>query len=202
MIIVSLILGILSGLFNPMVGICTIVTFMATSSIFAKSEDVISLFKNFTKRGVLKSIGIGVLVGSILGFINLFLNGSQQMSFSMNIKYFLISLNPGIFEEISFRLFMYAFCIYLLKGKISTNKEKVWCYIVMVIPHVLIHTPDMFYENGSLYLNPSIIVTVIILALLFGLPFALLQRKRDLYSAMIAHGLVDFIRFCFFGLPI
>ncbi|KHL97347.1 hypothetical protein QW71_02105 [Paenibacillus sp. IHB B 3415] len=31
--------------------------------------------------------------------------------------------------------------------------------------------------------------------LLFGLPFAYLQWKRDVTSAMIAHGVVDFIRF-------
>ncbi|MEI2398162.1 hypothetical protein NYE33_00110 [Paenibacillus sp. FSL R10-2199] len=31
--------------------------------------------------------------------------------------------------------------------------------------------------------------------LLFGLHFAYLQWKRDVTSAMIAHGVVDFIRF-------
>jgi hypothetical protein len=208
-IIVSLVLGVLSVLHNPVVSVwtiltfmCTILTFMASSSIFQKSEDIIRLFVNFSKRDILKSVGIGIIAGVILAFINLLLAGKQQMNFNININYFLLSLNPGIFEEVSFRLFMYAFCIYLLKGKANTKKEKIWCYIVMVLPHVLIHTPDMFFKNGVFYLDGSILITIVMLSLIFGLPFALLQRKRDLSSAMIAHGLVDFLRFCFLGLPV
>ena len=208
-IIVSLVLGVLTGLHNPVVNVgtiltfmCTILTFMASSSIFQKSEDAISLFTNFSKREVLKSIGIGVIAGFILAIINLFISGNQSMNFNVNIQYFLISLNPGIFEEVSFRLFMYAFCIHLLKGKANTKKEKIWCYIMMVLPHVLIHTSDMFFQNGVIYLDSSVLVTIVMLSLIFGLPFALLQRKRDLSSAMVAHGLVDFVRFCFLGLPV
>jgi hypothetical protein len=208
-IILSLVFGVLTGLHNPVVNvgtiltfICTILTFMASSSIFKKSEDVISLFANFSKKEILKSIGIGIIAGVILAFINLLLAGNQQMNFNINIKYFLLSLNPGIFEEISFRLFMYAFCIYLLKGKANTKKEKIWCYIMMVLPHVLIHTPDMFIRNRVFYLDGSVLVTIVMLSLIFGLPFALLQRKRDLSSSMIAHGLVDFVRFCVLGLPV
>lgn len=152
-IIVSLVLGVLSVLYDPVLSVwtirtfmCTILTFMASSSIFQKSEDTISFFAKFSKREILKSIGIGSIAGVILAFINLL--GKQQMNFNININYFLLSLNPGIFEEISFRLFMYAFCIYLLKGKANTKKEKIWCYIVMVLPHVLIHIPDMFFRNG------------------------------------------------------
>jgi CAAX amino terminal protease family. len=207
-IIGSLVLGVLTVLNNPMVSVwnalifmCTVLTFMASSSIFQKSEDFISLFFNFSKNGILKSIGIGIIAGVILAFINLLLSGNQQMNMNISIHYFLLSLNPGIFEEVSFRLFMYAFCIYLLNGKANTRKENIWCYIIMVIPHVLIHTPDMFFRNGFFHLDASVFVTIVMLSLIFGLPFALLQKKRDLSSAMIAHGLVDFVRFCFLGIP-
>jgi hypothetical protein len=207
-IIMSLVLGVLTGLNNPVVSahtlltfMCTILAFLASSSIFQKSEDNISLFRSYSKKDILISLAIGTVAGVILAFINLLLAGNQPMHFQLNIHYFLLSLNPGIFEEISFRLFMYAFCIYLLKGKANTKKEKIWCYIVMILPHVLIHTPDMFFRNGAFYLNGSIPVTIVMLSLIFGIPFALLQRKRDLSSAMIAHGLVDFVRFCFLGLP-
>ncbi|MNF04285.1 hypothetical protein D3C80_2037670 [compost metagenome] len=68
---------------------------------------------------------------------------------------------------------------------------------MMIIPHVLIHTPDIIINNGIV---PGVI-NIIMLALLFGLPFAVLQKKRDITSAMLAHGIVDVIRFCFLGLP-
>jgi len=199
MIVIALLLGVLAGLSNPIVGICTILTFMASASIFNKySGNMISIFKKFTLKQVCLSIGLGILVGSILGCANLFLSGNQTMNFEFKLQYLKISLNPGIFEEVSFRLFMYAFSLYLLKGELDSRKKVIWCYILMVLPHVLIHTPDIFLEYGVI----SFIINLIILSLLFGIPFALLQKKRDLSSAMIAHGLVDFIRFYFFGLPI
>lgn len=68
---------------------------------------------------------------------------------------------------------------------------------MMVIPHVLIHIPDTFLTYGIV----SGIVNIVMLSLIFGIPFAILQRKRDLLSAMIAHGTVDVIRFSFLGLP-
>lgn len=68
---------------------------------------------------------------------------------------------------------------------------------MMVIPHVLIHTPEAFMSKGVI----SGLVVVILYTVIFGLPFAYLQWKRDVTSAMIGHGVVDFIRFCLFGLP-
>ena len=38
------------------------------------------------------------------------------------------------------------------------------------------------------------------LCVLFGLPFALLQRKRDITTAMISHGIVDAVRFTLLGI--
>lgn len=50
----------------------------------------------------------------------------------------------------------------------------------MVIPHILLHFPDMIATTGI----SSIMGSVIILSLLLSLPFALLQRKKDLFSAL------------------
>ena len=66
------------------------------------------------------------------------------------------------------------------------------------MPHVLIHVPEAFAQGGVV----GGLVSTAIYVLLFGLPFALLQRKRDLLSAMVAHGTVDFIRFCLMGMPL
>lgn len=198
MITVALLLGVLAGLRNPMVGICTILTFMASVSIFNKYDNRISVFKQYTMKQVCLSIVLGMSVGGMLGCVNLLLSGNQTMKFEFKNLYLILSLNPGIFEEVSFRLFMYAFSIYLLKGVLDSRKKKIWCYLIMILPHVLIHTPDILLKYGVI----SFLINLILLSLIFGLPFALLQKKRDLSSAMIAHGLVDFIRFCFLGLPI
>lgn len=169
----------------------------ATFSIFNRYEsNAVKLLKLTTIKSILISIIVGFIVGGVLGIINLFLN-SGTPNLSISLSCFLTALSPAIYEEIALRTFIYAFCLYLLKGEIKTNGEKFACYFMMIIPHVMIHTPEQFINYGFI----SGVISILILALLFGLPFALLQRKRDLTSAMVAHGVVDIIRFCFLGLP-
>lgn len=65
------------------------------------------------------------------------------------------------------------------------NKLSFPVYFMMTIPHSFVHGFGYF--------------STIIMAILFGLPFALLQKKRDLTSAMISHVFVDAVRFTLFG---
>jgi len=88
-----------------------------------------------------------------------------------------------------FRFFFFAVCIRVIKDKKLSNFQNCICYLIMVIPHVLIHFNT----------NTFNITTMVILSLLFGLPFAIMQRKRDLSSAIGCHMLVDLIRFCLTG---
>ena len=112
------------------------------------------------------------------------------------LKY-LFTLSPAIFEEVCFRFFIYAFCVYLLNGEVNSKINKFWCYFMMIIPHAIIHIPDVFINNGFV----SGIFGTLLLSFIFGLPLTLLQRKKDLLSAMIAHGLFNLIPFCFTGFP-
>ncbi len=57
---------------------------------------------------------------------------------------------------------------------------------MMCFPHTVVHGYEM--------------VSTILLCILLGLPFMILQRKRDITSAMISHGMVDAMRFMIFGL--
>lgn len=147
-------------------------------------------------QSVLASLLLGLGVGGALGTVNLFLSG-QPLRFHLTVDCFLTALSPAILEEICYRLLLYAFCLSLLGGEIRNRSEQFWCYFMMVVPHILLHTPDVFLQYGVI----SGLINSAIMTLLFGLPFALLQRKRDLTTAMVAHGVVDLIRFAFLGLP-
>lgn len=177
--------------------ICTFLSALAIFGTFNRYEtNAIRIFKENTVKSKLISILIGIVTGVVLGTINNLLN-NQTPEFSMHISYFLTALSPAISEEITMRAVLYAFCLHLLQGQVITRGEIFTCYFMMVIPHVMIHTPDQFIQYGFI----SGIIGILLMALIFGLPFAILQRKRDLTSAMIGHGVVDVIRFCFFGLP-
>lgn len=203
-ILISLMFGLLMFIAYQGISFSSVKAFLttflcsvSTFSIFNRYENnALKILKLTTLKSTLVSIIVGLIVGVVLGIINLFLN-SGTPNLSISLSCFLTALSPAIYEEIAFRTFIYALCIYLLKGEINTNGQKFTCYFMMTIPHVMIHTPEQFINYGLI----SGIIVILILTLLFGLPFAFLQRKRDITSAMIAHGVVDMIRFCFLGLP-
>lgn len=203
-VIISFVFGILMFLAYQGVSFSSVETFLVTFfcsvasfSIFEKyNQQSLKFLRSTNLRSISGSIIIGLLSGLILGVINLFL-AQETLVFKFNFSAFLIALSPAIYEEIALRAFVYAFCLYLLNGEINTKSEGFAYYWMMIVPHAMIHTPDQFVHYDLV----SGLFSIILLSLLFGLPFALLQKKRDISSAMIAHGVVMVIRFLFLGLP-
>ncbi|AIQ46288.1 hypothetical protein R70723_10655 [Paenibacillus sp. FSL R7-0273] len=179
----------------------SVITLFASLAVFSTfsrfRENRLVFLHTASKKSVAVSLLTGAAAGAVLGIINLLLSGKALDSFSIKFAYFKIALSPAIYEEMAMRAVFYALCLSLLNGRMDTRARRFTAWFMMIIPHVLIHTPDIFINNGIV---PGI-VNIIMLALLFGLPFAILQKKRDIASAMLAHGIVDVIRFCFFGLP-
>lgn len=171
---------------------------MAAFSIFSRYPGKeIKLLKSVSAKGIIITVVIALVVGALLGTINLFTSG-QKLEPKFDILCLVTALSPAIYEEVCFRFFTFALMLYLLKGSINTKGEAFFVYVFMIFPHAIMHTPDVFISSGAI----NGIITALFLSLLFGLPFALLARKRDLTSAMVSHGLVDFIRFIFLGLPV
>lgn len=181
-----------------------LITFMAALAIFStftvyRESPILFLRRNGKGGGVKGSIAWGLLFGLALGAVNVgFMLSNNELNFEISLTRFLVSLSPAVFEEISMRTLFFALCFSLLQGRIVTKGQRFTCWFMMVIPHVLIHTPEIFMSQGLI----TGLVSVVMYTFIFGLPFAYLQWKRDVTSAIIAHGLVDFIRFCLFGLPI
>ncbi|AIQ15902.1 hypothetical protein H70357_03715 [Paenibacillus sp. FSL H7-0357] len=179
-----------------------LITVMAALAVFSTfavyRESPVQFLRRNGKGGVTGSIIWGLLFGLALGAVNVGLMlSNNELNVQVSLSRFLVSLNPAVLEEIAMRTLFFAFCYSLLQGRISTKGQRFTCWFMMVIPHVLIHTPEAFMSKGVI----SGLVVVILTTVIFGLPFAYLQWKRDVTSAMIAHGVVDFIRFCLFGLP-
>lgn len=139
---------------------------------------------------ILKTILLTIFVGDILGIINIYLAKSDMtINPSIKLKWFLDAIRAGATEEVIFRFFFFAICVYFTNDKVLSRFQNFLCYLIIIIPHVLIHFDRTNFELRS----------VIILTLTFGLPFAIMQRKHDLSSAIGAHAIVDLIRFCIFG---
>ncbi|MCL2569505.1 MAG: hypothetical protein FWE12_08810 [Oscillospiraceae bacterium] len=178
--------------------VVTLLCALAMFSVFrAHPEQALRLLKNDSAQSAAGSVAIGLAVGIVCGGINLFLSG-EELRLRVTPAAFLVALNPGVYEEIAFRAFLFAACLYCLRGGVHSKTQHFTLWFMMIVPHVLIHTPDMFLEQGLIAGLGSILV----LTALFGMPFAVLQRKRDIISAMVAHGVVMVIRFSFLGIPV
>lgn len=166
--------------------ISTFICAMAVFTIIEKSNQLKFLVCTH-KTSWLRSILIGLSVGLLLSIINYFLmKNSSDIDFHINFSRVFLSLNPAIYEEIVCRAIFFAYFTYLSNEEETTGFYKFTCWFMSVFPHTLSHNYD--------------IISSIILSVLFGLPFAFLQKKRDIVSAMVSHGVVDAVRFCIFGI--
>lgn len=200
-IIISFVLALIVALsylgytlsFIPQMLISGISCFCASLAVFSVMEKYgdFSLIKTDTKFSPAYSVLIGIGVGIVLGIINYFIGkGSMDTNFEISIPRILLAFNPAIHEEITDRAIFMAFCTYIFtkQNKTPSKFQIFTMWFMMTVPHCFSHGYP--------------VVSSLILLVLFGLPFAFLQRKRDLTSAMIGHGLVDLIRFTMYGIPV
>ena len=100
------------------------------------------------------------------------------------------ALKPAIAEEVVFRFFFLSYAYYLLHGETKKRSLNVCIYILLIIPHELLHYPDLFTESPG-----QAIVMTIVGSVAFGLPMALLMKKKNLQMAAGMHWFIDFVRF-------
>ena len=201
-VILSIVFAILSTLAylgyqqNPFIliyglraGIPTLLSSFAVFSVMEKKGGY-KILSHETRWSPLVSILIAVAAGIILSIINTLISG-QKINFEFSLLKLLICLNPAIYEEMACRAIFMAFCAYFTSNENSQGKktnvfDALTMYFMMIVPHTVIHGYGL--------------IPTLILCVLFGLPFALLQRKRDIASAMISHGIVDAVRFTLTGI--
>lgn len=174
----------------PLNGITTLLANLAVFSVMEKYGDY-ELVKTEKKFSPLISVLLGLGVGFALGLINILLGkSSMKVDMGISISRIVVSFIPGISEEIANRAIFMAFFSYYftVKNKVPSKFTKFTIMFMMTVPHCLAHGYG--------------VVESLVLLVLFGIPFAILQKKRDLTSAMIAHTTVDLIRFVVFGLPV
>ena len=189
--ITAIILGFLAVFSNPICAALTVLTYLASSLLLKEKEKFSTLLKLDSPKQAALALILGLLVGFVLGFLNL-ASAHKPISLpgSFPIQAVLDALRAGVFEEVAFRLFFFAIIFYLTKKDTFSKMENMLVYGILTLPHTLIHFSLEKFDIGS----------VVILSLVFGLPFAFLLRKQGLYSAITAHAVVDLLRFVFLGI--
>lgn len=164
-------------------------TFLCSLAIFSVMETIggIMFLSTDKKLSPLISIMIAISVAAVLSVLNYFLmRNDNAVDFGINATRLIVCLSPAIYEEIVCRAIFMAFFLFVTENDKPTKFQRFTMWFMMCFPHTAAHGYD--------------IVSTIILCVLFGLPFAVLQKKRDVVTAMVSHGLVDAVRFTVFGL--
>jgi len=163
-----------------------------------------AIFRNLRQHVVLTfqgswvQIGHSLLIGTALAiplaaFNNFyFYMNSGSIQFTNWFYSAIEALSPGIHEEIIFRFFVLALVYDLLKEMPPSRWITVTAVVLAVVPHSLNHLPELFLQNPVMAL-----VLLVATSLLFGLPMAMLQIRRNLESAIAFHWFIDFTRFLF-----
>lgn len=145
-------------------------------------------------KSVLYSLGYGILISLPFAIINT-LYFALTTGFTKLQDPFISAfsaLSPGISEEIIFRFFVIGFCTALLYKKLPDNYLRIAVLFFAIVPHSLNHLPDLFLISPQ-----SGLFLLISTSLLFGLPMAYLQIRKNLETAVGFHWFVDFIRYLF-----
>lgn len=170
--------------------VCVIVTFYSACRLYELAD-----IENVSIHiGIVKSIryfGLGAVISIPLAVLNvLYFSLSRQINMRNMLSSAVFALKPAIAEEVVFRFFLLSYVYYLFRGKAETRLKNVLIYILLIIPHELLHYPDLFVESPSWAVVMSIVGSIV-----FGLPMALLMKKKNLQMAIGMHWFIDFARF-------
>ena len=170
--------------------VCVIVTFYAACRLYELAD-----IENVSIHiGIVKSIqyfGLGAVKSIPLAVLNvLYFSLSRQINMRNMLSSAVFALKPAIAEEVVFRFFLLSYVYYLFRGKAETRLKNVLIYILLIIPHELLHYPDLFVESPGWAVVMSIAGSIV-----FGLPMALLMKKKNLQMAIGMHWFIDFARF-------
>lgn len=188
-IIIALLLGGISSLSNPFFGITAIFAYLGGQSVFRSCDNKIKVIKSGSKKDIITTILAAVVVGVVLGTLNVFfMSLGTEMNPGFELKFLLAAFRAGVTEDIIFSFLLFAICVHLTEDKTLSKGESILCYIIMSFPHAISHVSLYNFD----------IVRVLVLFIIFGLPSALLMRRRDLTAAMGSHFLIDMIRFMVF----
>lgn len=170
--------------------VCVMVTFYAACMLY-KLMDMENTSINAGITGSIKYFGLGAVISTPLAILNILYFSLSRCINVRNIPGSAIfALKPAIAEEVIFHFFLLAYVNYLLRGKADTRFKNLLIYILLIIPHEMLHYPNMFIKSPGLA-----VIMCIFNGVLFGFPMVLLMKKKNLQMAIGMHWFIDFTRF-------
>lgn len=170
--------------------ICVTTAFYAAFRLF----ELANVENASNHMGIAESVryfALGAVIAMPLAFLNvLYFSFSREISVGNILSSAIFAWKPAIAEEVVFRFFGLAYAYHVLQGKAESRFFHVCIYILLVIPHELLHYPDLLIKSPG----PAFVMCLLNGAF-FGLPMALSMKRKNLQMAIGMHWFVDFARF-------
>lgn len=144
-------------------------------------------------RAAGRSLLLGALLGLPFAVINALyfaLSGAHGQGWQPVVPQAVAALRPAVYEEIVFRFFVINLVVAVAGDRLSSRTVLIGALVLGALPHALFHGAGGLVANPLGYLGFSLLT-----ALIFGLPMAYLQWRRDLETATGFHWVIDFVRF-------
>lgn len=170
--------------------LCVAAAFYAGCRLYELAE-VENVSVHAGLAGSIRYFCLGAVVSIPLAFLNvLYFSFSRRIHVGNVLYSAVFALKPAIAEEVVFRFFLLAYAYYLMHGKPTKSFQNICIYVLLTVPHEMLHYPDMILESPILGLGLGILGSTV-----FGLPMALLMKRRNLQMAVGLHWFIDFVRF-------
>lgn len=201
-VLIGLVLGLVSGLshyahdpsvwWNLWQGLSTWACFLGGVLLFREHQAPRVAAFEAPPAQVGRSLLLGIALATPLAIVNnlYFYVTSGTIAFQNPLVSAWEAVSPGVHEEVIFRFFVLALCLTLLRSTTARRPAMMVAVFLAVVPHSLNHLPDLFLEQPV-----SGVILLVATSLLFGLPMALLQLRRNLETAIGFHWFIDAIRF-------
>jgi hypothetical protein len=202
--LIGLALGLASGLshyvndpsvwWNLWQGLGTWVCFLGGVLLFHGQQAPRVAAFEASPADVGRSLLLGIALATPLAVVNnlYFYLTSGTIALQSPLLSAWAAVSPGVHEEVIFRFFVLALCLTLLRSTTARRPAMIVAVLLAVVPHSLNHLPDLFLAQPV-----SGLILLLATSLLFGLPMALLQLRRNLETAISFHWFIDAIRFLF-----
>ena len=123
--------------------ICVTITFYAGCRLF-ELANVENASININIVESIRYFGLGAMISIPLAFLNvLYFSFTGQIRRGNVLHSAVFALKPAIAEEVIFHFFLLAYTYFMFSGK-EENKIKVFIYALLIVPHELLHYPDLF----------------------------------------------------------
>jgi hypothetical protein len=144
-------------------------------------------------RKAVMSLALGAVIGLPFAAINVLLfvlSTSQPIVMRDALVSSIIALQPGIMEEVVFRLFFMGLAIVVLLRYLPRKTAITSAIFMAILFHSALHVPQTIISSPL-----SALITVVVTSILFGLPMAYLAYKKDIETAIGFHWIIDAVRF-------